>query len=344
MPDKEDQRKLSAILFTDIVGYSKMMEYDESGTMSFLHFHNTLIRMEIEEHQGQVIKTVGDAFLADFTSAVNAVKCAISIQTRFYEHALSTGETRKVRIGIHIGDVVISENDIFGDGVNIASRLQAFSVPGGVCISGDVYHMTKHLVPYKAIPLGPKELKNVSHKVDAYQIVPSAARKHKLPAPKERRIFGVVILLVLLAFLAGEGWHFLSTPEGKKWFPPLLSWMMPTPTPVPLPTPVATPTATSTSTSTPTSTPTLTPTPKRPAKKPVVKKKPKVEPEEEVVDDDEEDIDGEDIDEEEAPAVKVPKLPLSLQMAEPSDFTPSPGETVHPPSPHQSTDVPTLPP
>src|SRR4030042_1247589 len=92
MVENNQQRKLAAIMFTDIVGYSQMMEHDESGTLSFLQFHNALVRMEIEDCQGQVIKTVGDAFLAEFSSAVNAVKCAISIQKRFLEHSKSSGE------------------------------------------------------------------------------------------------------------------------------------------------------------------------------------------------------------------------------------------------------------
>jgi class 3 adenylate cyclase len=175
MPEENVQRKLSAIMFTDIVGYSKMMGEDEVGTLTFLKFHNALLQGEIEKNGGRVIKTVGDAFLADFGSAVNAVRCAVSIQKHLHDYnqgfSFSSGQKHQVRIGIHIGDVVMSDNDIFGEGVNIAARLQPIAEPGGICISQDVYNHIKNQVEFHATALGPHELKNIAQKIEIYKIV-----------------------------------------------------------------------------------------------------------------------------------------------------------------------------
>ena len=292
----DNQRKLSAIMFTDIVGYTKMMERSEADTLAFLNFHNTLLHMEITQNGGQVIKTVGDAFLADFSSAVNAVRCAVSIQNHLLEHNQSRGENRQLRIGIHVGDVVIKNNDIFGDGVNIASRLQSIAEPGGICISEDVYHHIKNMTDYKVVYLGPKELKNVSRKVGAYKIVTEAIGKRRSAHPKRNKVLGAFLLLAGLAILAA-GWYFPTLSDAETWFSSFLAPLIPSsmsdifpmaapsPTAVPAPTPTrpaqlaftATPLATPTAvpTVTPTALPTATPTatPKPPAKHPVVKKR-----------------------------------------------------------------------
>jgi|GEM_PF-5759937 len=308
MSAPEHQRKLSAIMFTDIVSYTKMMERDEAGTMAFLNFHNTLLHMEIDQNGGKVIKTVGDAFLADFGSAVNAVRCAVSIQKRFIERNLTGGDNRQLRIGIHVGDVVISNDDIFGDGVNVASRLQALCVPGGICISEDVYHHVRNNIEYKFEFLGAKSLKNVSRKVKAYQIDLGGMGKAKSAAPKKKLGPSFFVLMVCLAVLGGI-LDYNPIPDTKIWLPDLLeSWNLPpleqmlpsvfpaptaVPTPVPVlapirptftPVPVATntftPTPTSTATATPTATPTPKPIPKKkaPKKKAVVKPKPTMTP------------------------------------------------------------------
>jgi class 3 adenylate cyclase len=225
MPEESVQRKLSAIMFTDIVGYSKMMGEDETGSLEFLKFHNALLQGEIEKNGGRVIKTVGDAFLVDFNSAVNAVRCAVSIQKQLHDYNLgfthSSGQKRQVRIGIHIGDVVMKNNDIFGDGVNIAARLQPIAEPGGICISQDVYNHIKNQVEFHATSLGPHELKNIAQKIEIYKIVTEViggAREKVVPPPplvrKKNRGFnvllGLLLFFVILTALAGVFWYYFA--------------------------------------------------------------------------------------------------------------------------------------
>jgi class 3 adenylate cyclase len=281
MGESNVERKLSAIMFTDIVGYSKMMGLDETGTLLFLKFHDTLIREEIAKNSGKVIKTVGDSFMADFSSAVNAVRCAVAIQKRFLIHNRATGEGRQIRIGIHVGDVVLRDNDIYGDGVNIAARLQPLADPGGICISADVFHHLNNKTEFKVVSLGAKELKNISQKVEVYRIVMEGLVKNGRSKGHAGLVF--FILLVLL----GAGWYL----DGMPGLPPDFKMPnLPFPffqTMTPTPSPSFTPTATYPSTLTPTPTPTASPTATaRPTststplspKRPPVKKKAKNRP------------------------------------------------------------------
>ncbi|HUO58417.1 MAG TPA: adenylate/guanylate cyclase domain-containing protein [bacterium] len=289
MADQDIQRKLSAIMFTDIVGYTKMMGRNETDTLAFLNFHDHLLRLEIDKNGGKVIKTIGDAFLADFSSAVNAVRCAVSIQGRLEDHNRTTGESRQLRIGIHIGDVVVSNNDILGDGVNIASRLESIAEPGGIYVSEDVYHHIKNMPEFSTVFAGAKDLKNIDRKIGVYQVTPPGKGKTRKPAQTRKTI----VFFLALALVAGMvGWF--TSPAGQEWLGSLMAklpftlniWGFrlgpPPPTPVPTPSPVPTvpPTFTATATSTSTSTPTAipTPTPKPKVKLSAPKKKPKPKP------------------------------------------------------------------
>ena len=126
-----EARRLAAIMFTDIVGFSRQMGSDEARTLRLLDIHNQTIQQAVAAHHGMVIKTVGDAFLVDFPSVVHAVQCAQQIQAQFRTHNTEKepAEQIHVRIGIHSGDIVQREGDVFGDGVNIASRLQGLAAP-----------------------------------------------------------------------------------------------------------------------------------------------------------------------------------------------------------------------
>ena len=201
--DNQQIRKLSAIMFTDIVGYSKMMGADERGTLEFLGIHNQMVKEEVADKHGKIIKTIGDAFLVDFDSAVNAVRAAVAIQNRMTEYNRDRKDTEKryLRIGIHLGDVVISENDIFGDGVNIASRIQPIAEPGGICISHDVYNQIKNKIDVRVINLGPQELKNIAEKMDIYAIV-LGEMEGRAAGPGRRRTPRRVALFAGLAVLA----------------------------------------------------------------------------------------------------------------------------------------------
>ena len=171
--DKKTLRKLSAIMFTDIVSYSKMMGADEKGALEFLQTHSQIVKEEVEASDGKIIKTIGDAFLVDFDSAVNAVRAAVAIQKRMSEYNQNKADEDKkyIRIGIHLGDVVVSENDILGDGVNIAARIQPIAEPGGICISHDVLSQVKNKIDIRTISLGPQELKNIEEKMEIYSII-----------------------------------------------------------------------------------------------------------------------------------------------------------------------------
>jgi class 3 adenylate cyclase len=135
------ERKLAAILAADVAGYSRLMGQDEAGTLARLKEHRReLIDPEIAEHKGRIVKTTGDGILIEFASVVEAVACAVAVQRGVAErNALIPEDQRSVfRVGINLGDVIVEDGDIHGDGVNVAARLEAISEPGGICISGTV--------------------------------------------------------------------------------------------------------------------------------------------------------------------------------------------------------------
>src|SRR3989442_11961882 len=136
-----ENRRLAAIMFTDIVGFSRQMGSNEARTLRLLDTHNQIIQHAVAAYHGTVIKTVGDAFLVDFPSVVHAVQCAQAIQAQFRMHNAEKEKDEQihVRIGIHSGDIVQREGDVFGDGVNIAARLQELAEPDSVCLSQVVY-------------------------------------------------------------------------------------------------------------------------------------------------------------------------------------------------------------
>jgi len=170
-----ETRKLAAIMFTDIVGFSRQMGANEVRMLRLLEVHNQLIRQAVAEYHGAVIKTVGDAFLVDFPSVVHAVQCAQSIQAQFRTHnaGKEVVEQIHVRTGIHSGDIVQKGGDVFGDGVNIASRLQGITEPDTICISDVVYRdVTKKLELGAAVSLGRPKLKNITERFEVYALLP----------------------------------------------------------------------------------------------------------------------------------------------------------------------------
>jgi len=136
------ERRLAAVLAADVAGYSRLMERDEEGTLAALKFvRRTLFDPKISEHHGRIVKTTGDGALVEFSSAVEAIRCATEIQRGMAERNTDVPEDRRIelRIGVNIGDVILDEGDIYGDGVNIAARLENIAKPGGICISAKVY-------------------------------------------------------------------------------------------------------------------------------------------------------------------------------------------------------------
>jgi class 3 adenylate cyclase len=174
-----ETRRLAAIMFTDIVGFSRQMGSNEARMLRLLEVHNQIIQQAVSEHHGTVIKTIGDAFLVDFPSVVNAVQCAQTIQTQLLVHNTDKDSTEQihVRVGIHSGDIVQKDGDVFGDGVNIASRLQALAEPNTICISDVVYRdVGKKLDLGTAVSLGRPKLKNIAERFTVYALLPESPK------------------------------------------------------------------------------------------------------------------------------------------------------------------------
>jgi TolB-like protein/Tfp pilus assembly protein PilF len=166
-------------MFTDIVGFSRQMGTDEARTLRLLAVHNQIIQQAVTAHKGTVIKTVGDAFLVDFPSVVHAVQCAQAVQAQFQAHNAKHGSTEQihVRIGIHLGDVVQQDGDVFGDGVNIAKRLQELAEPDTICLSDVVYRDVAQKVPLgTVVSLGRPHLKNIAQRFPVYALLSEAPK------------------------------------------------------------------------------------------------------------------------------------------------------------------------
>jgi len=166
-------RKLAAIMFTDLVGYSALSQKNEALALELLKEHQELLRPLFTQHNGTEIKTIGDAFLVEFASAVEAARCAIDIQKALTAHTSVVAPERRiqVRIGLHVGDVVYEEGDVLGDGVNIASRIEPLAPPGGICVTEDVAHQIENKIDLPLELLGEKELKGIKKPVMVYRIL-----------------------------------------------------------------------------------------------------------------------------------------------------------------------------
>src|SRR3977135_2496585 len=173
-PPVRIERRLSAILATDVVGYSRLMHNDEEATHARLTaLLADAVEPAIAEHGGRVVKNTGDGFLAEFPSAVEAVRGAIQFQTRIKKLTVAETEDRRIafRVGINIGDIIVEPHDIFGDGVNIAARLEGIAEPGGICISSSAYDQVRGKVGIEFTDMGELSLKNIASPVRAYAVV-----------------------------------------------------------------------------------------------------------------------------------------------------------------------------
>ncbi|MBM4168494.1 MAG: tetratricopeptide repeat protein [Ignavibacteria bacterium] len=186
MPPAEDigTRKLAAIMFTDIKGFSRKMGENETVAMALLKAHDAMMNELVAKYDGKVIKSIGDSFMVDFSSAVNAVKCAIEAQEIFwyYNKGKSDLEKIEIRIGIHLGDVITDGHDIFGDGVNIASRIEAVTSPNRVCISQDIFNQVKNKMELETYSLGMMEFKNIAEPIEIYEILMSSIPELSKPS------------------------------------------------------------------------------------------------------------------------------------------------------------------
>src|SRR6266566_4467367 len=170
-------RRLAAILAADVAGYSRLMGADEEGTHERLKAHfRELIDPKISEHQGRIVKNTGDGLLAEFASIVDAVRCAAEVQRGMIDRNAEQPEQRRIefRIGINLGDVIADGGDIFGDGVNVAARLEALAEPGGICISRTVRDHIRDKLPYPFEDRGEQSVKNIARPIRVYALRPEA--------------------------------------------------------------------------------------------------------------------------------------------------------------------------
>jgi adenylate cyclase len=223
------QRRLAAILAADVVGYSRLMGADEEGTLTELKAHRRdLVDLKIAEHHGRIVKTTGDGILVEFASVVDALRCAVEVQRGMAERNAEVPQDKRIefRVGIHQGDIIIEGDDIFGDGVNVAARLEALAEPGGICVSGRVQEDAygKLDIPFK--DMGEQTLKNISRPVRIYRVVPNSSRGalgNKNTAFLSRtwkaiglRSTGVALLAALLLVFGAAYWRFQrSAPQSS---------------------------------------------------------------------------------------------------------------------------------
>ena len=184
------EHRLAAVLAADMAGYSRLMELDEIGTLARLRTHRIeLIDPVIAKNDGHIIKTTGDGMLVEFQSVVSAVRCAMEIQSRMARRNLDVPEERRIqfRVGINLGDIVFEEGDIFGDGVNVAARLEALAEVGGICVSAAVHDQVAERLDIAFDDLGEKMLKNLSRPVRVYRVLLPDARQGAAAAPAPAR-------------------------------------------------------------------------------------------------------------------------------------------------------------
>ncbi len=171
-PLAENERRLAAIMFTDIAGYTALTQRDEALAMKLLEEHRALLRPFFPKHGGREVKTIGDAFLVEFGSALEAVRCAYDVQQSLHELNQSRPSGGiQLRVGIHLGDVIRSESDVYGDAVNVASRIEPLASPGGICISEQVHDQVKNKLEFPMVSMGRRELKNVEDPVEVFAVV-----------------------------------------------------------------------------------------------------------------------------------------------------------------------------
>ncbi len=186
MAEERVQRRLAAVMVADMVGYSRLMGADEEGTIARLKAHRAeLIDPEIDAHGGRIVKTMGDGLLVEFPSVVDAVKCAVAVQEGMAGREQDLSEKRRIqfRIGVNLGDIVIDGEDILGDGVNIAARLEGLAEPGGICVSAKVFEEVGNKLDLGFEDLGPQEIKNIATPVRAYRLGLEGAGSSHAAAP-----------------------------------------------------------------------------------------------------------------------------------------------------------------
>src|SRR5579883_2920570 len=192
----EESRKTRAIMFSDIVGYSRRMGEDEGSALALLDEHHRIVVPAIERSGGTVLKFMGDGILASFESAAASVLCGIALQRTLASRNKGKSEKEQIviRIGIHVGDVVMREGDVFGDGVNLAARIEPLAEAGGICISQTVYDMVRARTEIQTVALGLRELKNIKEPLNIYKVLVDEGDSSAAVSPAPSRIPSIAVL------------------------------------------------------------------------------------------------------------------------------------------------------
>src|SRR5687767_5657667 len=215
------ERRLTAILAADVVGYSRLMGEDEVGTLARLKTcRRDVVDPAIQMHHGRIIKLMGDGALVEFASVVDAVQCAATIQRSMskYDQGVPEAQHIRFRIGVNLGDIIVEGDDIYGDGVNIAARLEALAEPGGICISGMAFDHARHKADVGFADVGEQRLKNIPDPVRVYRVLLDPTKAGKVvtspirPSGRSMFVGGVVLLLITLAAI-GFAWHRSLAPQ-----------------------------------------------------------------------------------------------------------------------------------
>jgi adenylate cyclase len=215
MPTEE--RKLAAIMFTDMVGYSALAQRDDKVALELLEEHRRLLREIFPQFHGIEIKTIGDAFLVEFGSALEAAQCAIEIQRTLAKrnHDVTSDRRIELKIGIHIGDVMHRDGDVYGDGVNIASRIEALAGAGGICVSMDVERQIRNALEARFEKFGSADLKNIKLPMELFRIVLPWEKGAELPVKRTSKksplLVPAVVLIIIAFIVAGWWWSERST-------------------------------------------------------------------------------------------------------------------------------------
>jgi len=221
------ERKLAAILAADIAGYSRLMGDDESATLSALRSHREVVDGLIATHRGRIFNTAGDSVIAEFPSAVEATLCAVEIQQEIARRNESVAKSKRLefRIGVNIGDVVVEDGNLFGDGVNVTDRVQKLAAPGGICVSRNVHDQLRNKVAFTLEPMGEHHVKNITVPVAIYRVLVGGAERRPwivrrfAAVGRHRRRMAAVVLALLVAVAAGLAALWPSAPLVRTSFP-----------------------------------------------------------------------------------------------------------------------------
>jgi len=222
--DQVVERKLAVIFAADVADYSRLMGLDEVGTLRTLQAYRAILDRLIVAHHGRIFNTAGDSVMADFASPVDAVECAVAVQEAIDKENADrgAGEQMRFRIGVHLGDVIVEGENLFGDGVNIAARLEALAEPGGICLSGAVRDQIGTRLPVAFTPLGDQRVKNIAQPIRAFRVArasdgrPVMAALRAGGASVRSRVVGVAAAAALIAAGAGGWWLWSSRLAGPE--------------------------------------------------------------------------------------------------------------------------------